>query len=108
MTKDPILAEQLVRAAGGGRNGWMHESFDVANPNIFTRAWFCWADALFGELALTLLKETNDVHLCLDMQNYTILEWRDPVPPVPSRRFAAATTTTAAIAAAQKQARASP
>jgi hypothetical protein len=58
-------------------------------------------------LALTLLKETDDVPLCLDLQNYTILEWRDPVPPVPNRRFSAAATTTA-MAVAQKQARASP
>lgn len=36
------LANQLVRATGG--TGWMHESFDVKNPRLFTRAWFCWAD----------------------------------------------------------------
>jgi uncharacterized protein len=40
------LVETLVKASAG--TGWMHESFDVNNPKIYTRSWFCWADALFG------------------------------------------------------------
>jgi uncharacterized protein len=87
ITKNPQVAEQLVLAAG--TTGWMHESFDVNNPNRYTRSWFCWADALFAELALTLLRETDSVSLCLDRQKYHILAWRDPVPPVPSHRMAA-------------------
>jgi len=30
--------------------GFMHESFDKDDPSKFTRAWFAWANTLFGEL----------------------------------------------------------
>jgi meiotically up-regulated gene 157 (Mug157) protein len=40
------LVEQLVKASAGTK--WMHESFSVNNPNVYTRYWFCWADSLFG------------------------------------------------------------
>lgn len=30
--------------------GMMHESFDVHEPNTYTRSWFAWANTLFGEL----------------------------------------------------------
>lgn len=77
ITKDATLAEQLVQASAN--TGWMHESFDVMNPRKFTRRWFCWADSLFAELALRLLRETNSVSLCLDRHKYKVMEWRDPV-----------------------------
>ena len=32
--------------------GFMHESFHVDNPSIFTRDWFSWADSLYLELTL--------------------------------------------------------
>jgi uncharacterized protein len=32
--------------------GFIHESFNVADPNEFSRAWFAWANTLFGELIL--------------------------------------------------------
>ena len=32
--------------------GFMHEAFDQDQPAHFTRAWFAWANALFGELIL--------------------------------------------------------
>jgi meiotically up-regulated gene 157 (Mug157) protein len=41
------IVEQLVKASAG--TGWMHESFSVKNPNVYTRSWFCWADSLFGK-----------------------------------------------------------
>jgi meiotically up-regulated gene 157 (Mug157) protein len=35
----------------------MHESFDKDNPTKFTRAWFAWANSLFGELIVNLSQE---------------------------------------------------
>ncbi|HEX7326415.1 MAG TPA: glycoside hydrolase family 125 protein [Rhodanobacteraceae bacterium] len=32
--------------------GFMHESFDEDDPAHFTRAWFAWANSLFGELVI--------------------------------------------------------
>lgn len=37
--------------------GFMHESFDKDNPAKFTRAWFAWANTLFGELLVKLSQE---------------------------------------------------
>ena len=37
--------------------GFMHESFDKDNPARFTRAWFAWANSLFGELIIKLSQE---------------------------------------------------
>lgn len=34
--------------------GFMHESFQQDDPSKFTRAWFAWANTLFGELLLKL------------------------------------------------------
>ena len=33
--------------------GQMHESFDVDNPNTFTRPWFSWSDMTYVDLVLT-------------------------------------------------------
>lgn len=41
--------------------GFMHESFDKDNPAKFTRAWFAWANALFGELIVKLSQERPKV-----------------------------------------------
>jgi meiotically up-regulated gene 157 (Mug157) protein len=40
-----------------GGTGFMHESFHKDDPGRFTRAWFAWANTLFGELILTLGRE---------------------------------------------------
>ncbi|MGC9943394.1 MAG: glycoside hydrolase family 125 protein [Verrucomicrobiota bacterium] len=32
--------------------GFMHESFDKDDPNHYTRAWFAWANTMFGEFIL--------------------------------------------------------
>ncbi len=36
--------------------GFMHESFQQDDPANFTRAWFAWANTLFGELILHLVE----------------------------------------------------
>jgi uncharacterized protein len=41
--------------------GLMHESFNKNDPRKFTRAWFAWANTLFGELILTLEKNSPGV-----------------------------------------------
>ena len=35
-------------------SGFMHEAFDQDDPRHFTRAWFAWANSLFGELIVKL------------------------------------------------------
>jgi meiotically up-regulated gene 157 (Mug157) protein len=37
--------------------GFMHESFDKDNAGKFTRPWFAWANTLFGEMVVKLVKE---------------------------------------------------
>jgi meiotically up-regulated gene 157 (Mug157) protein len=32
----------------------MHEAFDQDDPSHFTRAWFAWANSLFGEMIIEL------------------------------------------------------
>ena len=44
------ILELLVHTDAG--TGSMHESFEVSNPQTFTREWFSWADALFCTLVL--------------------------------------------------------
>ena len=45
----------LARTDAG--TGFMHESFHKDDASDFTRAWFAWANTLFGELVLTVLEE---------------------------------------------------
>jgi meiotically up-regulated gene 157 (Mug157) protein len=65
------LVELLVKASAGTH--WMHESINVQNPKDYTRPWFCWADALFAELVLTLTDKCPDPN-----HKYRVMEWRDP------------------------------
>jgi meiotically up-regulated gene 157 (Mug157) protein len=37
--------------------GFMHEAFNKDDPSQFTRAWFAWANTIFGELILKTAKE---------------------------------------------------
>jgi uncharacterized protein len=37
--------------------GFMHEAFNMDDPNKFTRPWFAWANTIFGELVLKTFKE---------------------------------------------------
>ncbi|BFZ56503.1 hypothetical protein PYCC9005_003550 [Savitreella phatthalungensis] len=43
----------LVRTTGN--LGLMHESINAWNPGIYTRPWFAWANALFGQMIVDLL-----------------------------------------------------
>ncbi len=49
------LVRMLLSTHGG--TGFMHESFDPANPTQYTRAWFAWANSLFGELMVSLYEQ---------------------------------------------------
>ncbi|HCY42686.1 MAG TPA: metal-independent alpha-mannosidase [Prolixibacteraceae bacterium] len=40
--------------------GFMHETFHKDDPKNFTRSWFAWANTLFGELILKLVKEGKE------------------------------------------------
>jgi meiotically up-regulated gene 157 (Mug157) protein len=46
-------AVQMLKASSAG-TGFMHESYFKDDPKRFTRAWFAWANTLFGELIATL------------------------------------------------------
>jgi uncharacterized protein len=41
--------------------GFMHEAFDQDDPAKYTRAWFAWANTLFGELIVELADRHPDV-----------------------------------------------
>jgi meiotically up-regulated gene 157 (Mug157) protein len=45
----------LKHASAG--SGFMHESFNCNDAAKFTRAWFAWANMLFGELVVTLAEK---------------------------------------------------
>jgi hypothetical protein len=41
--------------------GFMHEAFDQDDPARFTRAWFAWANTLFGELIVQLAAQRPEL-----------------------------------------------
>lgn len=53
--KEQLQCLNWLKTTNAG-TGFMHESFDKNDPAKFTRAWFAWADTLFGELILKLNK----------------------------------------------------
>ena len=52
-----LLDVLLATDAGTGR---MHESFHVDDPTSYSRPWFSWADAMFCELALTVVDDERN------------------------------------------------
>jgi meiotically up-regulated gene 157 (Mug157) protein len=40
---------RMLKSSAAG-SGFIHESYNMDNPQIFTRPWFAWANTLFGEL----------------------------------------------------------
>ncbi len=49
-----IRASLQILKTADASTGFMHEAFDQDNPAVFTRAWFAWANSLFGETILDL------------------------------------------------------
>ncbi len=46
---------------GSAGSGFIHESYDRNDPKHFTRAWFAWANTLFGEFIAHLAETRPDV-----------------------------------------------
>lgn len=56
-TSDKEIAWCLkTLVATDGDTGFMHETFHKNDPKNFTRHWFAWANTLFGELVLKMVK----------------------------------------------------
>jgi meiotically up-regulated gene 157 (Mug157) protein len=51
---------RILKNTHGGTY-FMHESVHVDNPHKFTRHWFVWANALFGELILKIFEKFPEV-----------------------------------------------
>ena len=51
-----VEIEEILRMLETTHAGtdFMHEGFDVDNPNEFTRPWFAWANSIFSELIIKL------------------------------------------------------
>ncbi|HVX57935.1 MAG TPA: glycoside hydrolase family 125 protein, partial [Candidatus Saccharimonadales bacterium] len=58
--KEQVQCLRWLKRTHAG-TGFMHESFNKNDPRKFTRAWFAWANTLFGELILTLEKTAPGV-----------------------------------------------
>ncbi|MDE3057006.1 MAG: glycoside hydrolase family 125 protein [Bacteroidota bacterium] len=54
--KETLQCLRVLKSTHAG-TGFMHESFHKNNSSDFTRAWFAWANSLFGELIITLNRE---------------------------------------------------
>jgi meiotically up-regulated gene 157 (Mug157) protein len=51
---EPAQIRQCLRWLRGtdADTGFMHEAFHKDDPSRFTRGWFAWANALFGQLVI--------------------------------------------------------
>ena len=56
MTEIGHCLTNVDKSATTGK-GFMHESFHKDDPTKFTRAWFAWANTIFGELIWKVYKE---------------------------------------------------
>jgi len=50
----------MIKISSAG-SGFIHESYFKNNPKKFTRAWFAWANTLFGELIATLAQNKPEL-----------------------------------------------
>ena len=55
-SQEMALCLKLLQNSHAGK-GFMHESFHKDDVNKFSRAWFAWANTLFGEFVLKTYKE---------------------------------------------------
>jgi hypothetical protein len=46
---------------GSAGSGFIHESYYKDDPKHFTRAWFAWANTLFGELIAHLAQTQPEI-----------------------------------------------
>jgi meiotically up-regulated gene 157 (Mug157) protein len=62
-TRDPAEISKCIRmlASTTAGSGFMHEGFDKDNAEIFTRPWFAWSNALFGELVWKTFRENREL-----------------------------------------------
>ncbi|MCB9275813.1 MAG: glycoside hydrolase family 125 protein [Lewinellaceae bacterium] len=51
---------RMLKATHAG-TGFMHEAFDMDDPEDFTRKWFAWANTLFGELIVKIYEERPEL-----------------------------------------------
>jgi len=59
--ENEILACLVTLKRTHAGTGFMHESFNQDDPTKFTRAWFAWANTMFGELVLKVLSSHPQV-----------------------------------------------
>ncbi|NWF51335.1 MAG: glycoside hydrolase family 125 protein [Ignavibacteriaceae bacterium] len=62
-----IICLKMLKQSHAG-TGFMHESFHKNDPKNFSRAWFAWANTLFGELILKIYND-NPRLLKMDFTN---------------------------------------
>jgi len=61
-TDDPEIRRCLaVLQKTHAGTGFMHEAFHKDDPKKFTRAWFAWANTLFGELVLRIFRQRPEL-----------------------------------------------
>lgn len=58
--KEILECLRMLKSTHAG-TGFMHEAFDKDDPSKFNRAWFAWANTLFGELIVTLYHGRKDI-----------------------------------------------
>lgn len=55
------ILQQLISTETG--DGLMHESFNIDDPNQYTRPWFSWANSLFVELVFDIQTTQNSIEI---------------------------------------------
>jgi len=58
--KEIIYCLKMLKSTHAG-TGFMHEAFHKDSPDDFNRAWFAWANTLFGELIMKIYNERPNI-----------------------------------------------